>query len=368
MGCRNGEIYSYDISPQKGDPTLFKADPYFLSNDSTLIRTIAYFRSDSTVWAGSNSGDLQVWYSWPLKGVLAAENLYHTGVVNIVEFPPKAPYTLSLICGTLTWGTQFISKQSVLISQITRVWLSNVQEFSVSLQSKVYKFRTESKEAAEEWIRILNFGMRCTRLKWVLYRKAYRRITLPCSSELVAIISIQEIDGTAWVLDGTMRLTEWVLLKDRTGMMRGAYELSPGRQVVLNVGEMGSGLCIVSGPVVHVEEDILWVSVGDRFAKVMKKNLFQSRKGVQSLLQLDYIKRNSDSSLCRQEIIQDAIIVQVQNRVEIWSGNSVGELLMWDANGNILKVLQVGSQDSFITCLTQVGENEVRMISFWFCV
>ena len=71
--------------------------------------------------------------------------------------------------------------------------------------------------------------------KNVIMKKASRYFTLNVEKNVVIpIISLTEIDGNAWSLDGRFYVTEWTIEVNHAGVIRGVLDIHPLRSLQID--------------------------------------------------------------------------------------------------------------------------------------
>jgi hypothetical protein len=341
-----------------------------------------------TVWTGSNRGDLQVWVGLPVKGLNAAETIFYSGEIDRVEKRSVQRGVLQLLCGTLTWSwrdKREFHNLSISFRNLRLDWKESAKDstldhkdhlrtssfsfdqkrlsaqlttFQCTDTSKhtVFIFKSQSIEEAQKWRQMIAMGMRWASSDWVLVERASRKLSNSNSHD-VAILSIAEIGGLGWTVDAAMRLTEWAVEKDFSGIHRKALRINPLRQVNLDLHRVGLS-CMWSGSVIQITEHQLWVVTGDQLARieigsqgydpVILHHGFISR--------LRYSPSSRKSAHFKEELINSILLIRLDRVTEIWSSNSAGDIIFWNPNGDIIGSLTVGDSKSFVCTMCQIND------------
>jgi hypothetical protein len=328
VGCRSGMTAVINTSTH--DPPLF-ANVFQLKEDRPSIRAMAFIRATNTVWTGSDAGDLQVWSAFPAKGVMHAESMYYAGDVVIKKLKKKKNVQLQLVCGTLTWRKKHLhrsrSPTTVKVSILEDLHISTPGEFSFTLLSTVYRVIASD---AEEWVRKIKQCRMSLMTEWTLVRKGEFQLRDAVTEREVPIVSLQEIDGAAWSVDGSLRITEWKIEINHVGTLRGVPRIVPTRFISLDPHLLKSAGAIQPAGLLNVRRGELWVVLGDQFARIQTNNNLGATGPFSQ--QIGSVS-NQNGKPSRAEIIDSAVVVQKDNETEVWSTNAMGELIIWAVEG-----------------------------------
>jgi hypothetical protein len=243
-----------------------------------------------------------------------------------------------------------------------------------------YVFKAASLDEAESWLRILYLAVNWGVSEWVVMEKASRSLLVsacsPSDTQTVPILSVAEIDGSGWTVDGSMRLTEWVVEKDLSGIHKGTLHINPKRQINLDLSGVGLS-CILTSSIIRVTEGEIWVVVGDRFALVGLKtsalycSLSQRYLLSSGMVHCGFISRDGEGEFhedpshpppSSNSLIQLAIDVTTRHPVtseeivEVWASDSVGDIIIWSSNCDVLHSITIGNTKSVVCAMAQVGD------------
>ncbi len=358
FGCRNGKIGLYNTSD---DSLLFVDED--ISGTRCVVQCIQYIERSLSVWTGNNCGELKVWNASAVSGKMAAESVVWQGNVKR-GWPLRMDGFMTLRYGTLTWrGEYFQDISHTIIQDILSI--TEINETSFSITTKKDKARYTCQDAKHIVLLIKRCQSYFTR-PLVLTKRAERRIGINVDdSTVVPVISLAEIDGNAWSLDGQLMLTEWTIEVNHAGVIRGVLDLHPQRSLKMDGSVLKRDGCAAQ-PVGmwSICDSEVWVGYGNQFIRVRKNILLSSDE--LPLSQRDCIHNEWDQMPANVRandlIILCGVVVNVsmngRKEVEMWESTGLGVVFIWSVEEGVVKrAVDVGK----IISAMVVVEDEVSL-------
>lgn len=362
FGGRNGKIGVFNI---EGKEFLFVDDD--LLETKALLQSICYMPTSSTVWSGSNSGDIIVWNAAPLNGKMAAEKLRWSGEVSKGFFRRSGMMTLAF--GSITMEGALLS-DSIPVRDILSVQSINSTSFSVTTKSETQKYSSSESDGAVQYLkRCMSYYTR----KSVLFKRTDHRISFnDGKNHVIPVISLIEVDGKGWSLDGRLHITEWNLEESQQDV----WSLVPFRVLfdLNSIVYLGQGVVLFPVGIWRVHETEWWVGLGDQFVRFEKtpskgEEMLQYRvKGAlkNQWMDLPDSVRPKDLEILCAGVVEVSLTGQLEK--EVWVSTLLGTIFVWNVKtGRVRRVFSINKMVSTMMVLNdEVGCHLFLEFSFHF--
>jgi serine/threonine protein kinase len=320
VGGRNGKIGVYNIEEKA---FLFADDG--LVEMKALVQCICNMPTSSTVWSGSNSGEIIVWNSSPLNGKMAAEKVRWSGEVTKGFFRRSAVMTLTY--GTISLDGSFIT-DSYSVRDLISAELTSSTSFLIKSKTDSQKYNCDDAANAVTHIqRCISYHGR----KSVLFKRCSHRIADE-GKQVIPVISLIEIDGKGWSLDGHLKVTEWSLEGSQE-----VWSLVPFR-TVLDFSSVNAAVGSVPYPVGiwNVSDGEWLVGLGDHFVPFSRTSPLSNASHdytIRGVMKNDWFDIPPDVRPKDKEILCVTIVEVFLNtklEEEVWASTLMGSIFVWN--------------------------------------
>ena len=352
FGTVNGRVGVYHM--ESGE--YYFADDYSLKEKS-VVRCVASIDRTGCVWSGHNSGHL---ISWILQsGSAAAEAISWKGDVTLRRGKKSSgkSFQLSLACGYLVW--QIGSGPS---SPLCHVSVRNILDVTLSDEKKneiciVTEGGSNYRFACEKSEELLHCLSRCRRLytqEYAVTKRAERHVARNENQEFVVpVVSLIDLDGYAWTLDGRLFITEWIEEVCHSGMSQDVMNVVPRRTLHIDVGLLKRDKCPLQPVCLFaVTEGNVWVCVGNQFVCVSRDvgvgvsesgALKQRKEGIINRFASETVRPSDLMVLCVCVVNECGSVCGKERETEVWAATACGFIYVWRVSeGECVRKLNVG--------------------------